>query len=186
MEPIIVPDATTPANSVISQVDRLGVQVLLVGASGPHLTIALEILERLGRRRGKASPRVVLALDPGRLDGIHTAIARGVAGLLDRECPPAQLRSAVLAVANGQDWVAASLVPLVAQPPPRAGLLTVREAQVLAELASGRDNQQVAEALGISVHTVANHVAAILRKLGATNRLEAVRIAGQRGLLAWQ
>lgn len=183
IEPIIVPDRTTPATSVVSQVDRLGVEVLLLGASGWHLPVALEILERLTRRRGVPTPRVVLTVDSGRLDGIHVAMSLGVSGLLDRECPPAQLRSAVLAVANGQDWVAASLVPLLAAAPAPAGLLTSRETQVLQALAAGRDNQQVAAALGISAHTVANHVRAILRKLGAANRLEAVSLALRRGLL---
>ena len=61
--------------------------------------------------------------------------------------------------------------------------LTTRELQVLALLAEGLPNKAIAERLDISDQTVKFHVAAILAKLGARNRTDAVRRAMRRGLV---
>jgi DNA-binding NarL/FixJ family response regulator len=61
--------------------------------------------------------------------------------------------------------------------------LTERELEVLPLLALGLPNKAVAQRLGISEHTVKFHVGAILSKLGAASRTEAVMIAARRGLL---
>lgn len=62
--------------------------------------------------------------------------------------------------------------------------LTPRELEVLARLAEGLSNKAIADALGISDQTVKFHVAAIIGKLGAANRTDAVRRAIRRGLVA--
>jgi DNA-binding NarL/FixJ family response regulator len=61
--------------------------------------------------------------------------------------------------------------------------LTAREQEVLAHVAQGMPNKAIAEALGISDQTVKFHVAAIIGKLGASNRTDAVRRAIRRGLV---
>jgi DNA-binding NarL/FixJ family response regulator len=61
--------------------------------------------------------------------------------------------------------------------------LTPREREVLAFLAEGLPNKSIAAALGISDQTVKFHVAAIIGKLGAANRTDAVRRAVRRGLV---
>lgn len=63
------------------------------------------------------------------------------------------------------------------------GILTTREMEVLGLLKDGVPTQSIAEALGISVTTVRNHIQGILRKLGAHSRLEAVSLARKRGLI---
>jgi DNA-binding NarL/FixJ family response regulator len=62
--------------------------------------------------------------------------------------------------------------------------LTPRELDVLSRLAEGLPNKAIADALGISDQTVKFHVAAIIGKLGAANRTDAVRRAIRRGLVA--
>ncbi|HLF00586.1 MAG TPA: response regulator transcription factor, partial [Anaerolineales bacterium] len=61
--------------------------------------------------------------------------------------------------------------------------LTEREKEVLKLLAQGRSNKEIAAALVISERTVKFHVSAIMGKLGAGNRTEAVSLAAQRGLV---
>lgn len=68
--------------------------------------------------------------------------------------------------------------------PPAVEPLTPRELDVLARLAEGLPNKAIADALGISDQTVKFHVAAIIGKLGAANRTDAVRRAIRRGLVA--
>jgi len=69
------------------------------------------------------------------------------------------------------------------EPPPRQRLLTPRQSEVLRHLDAGRSTRQVAELMSLSDETVRNHIRAILRKLGAHSRLEAVARARSRGLL---
>jgi DNA-binding CsgD family transcriptional regulator len=64
-----------------------------------------------------------------------------------------------------------------------AGLLTLRERQVLALVARGNSNADVARDLGVSVHTARSHVASILSKLGVGSRFAAVSVARSSGLL---
>ena len=61
--------------------------------------------------------------------------------------------------------------------------LTAREQEVLAHVAQGMSNKAIAEALGISDQTVKFHVVAVIGKLGASNRTDAVRRAIRRGLV---
>ncbi len=68
--------------------------------------------------------------------------------------------------------------------PPVFESLTAREHDVLALVAEGLPNKAIAHALGISDQTVKFHVAAIIGKLGAANRTDAVRRAIRRGLVA--
>jgi DNA-binding NarL/FixJ family response regulator len=61
--------------------------------------------------------------------------------------------------------------------------LSTREVEVLAEVAAGGANKQVADRLGVSEETVKSHMKNILVKLGASDRLQAVVIAMRRGIL---
>jgi DNA-binding NarL/FixJ family response regulator len=74
--------------------------------------------------------------------------------------------------------------PLRDEPSDMTEPMTTREREVLALLAEGLPNKAIAGTLGISDQTVKFHVAAIIAKLGATNRTDAVRRAVRRGLVA--
>lgn len=63
-------------------------------------------------------------------------------------------------------------------------MITAREKEILQHLKSGRSSRDIAGTLGISERTVKFHVGNILRKLQASNRIEAVVVAMEQGLLA--
>jgi DNA-binding NarL/FixJ family response regulator len=69
------------------------------------------------------------------------------------------------------------------QPPAGDKRLTKREREVLTLLAQGRSNKQIAAVLHVTERTAKFHVGAIMRKLDATNRTEAVALAAQQGLI---
>jgi DNA-binding NarL/FixJ family response regulator len=127
------------------------------------------------------------------------ALRAGARGALSREASFHAIAPAALAVASGH-WVldeafatvlldlaeaasgAPATIPL-APSAPIATLLSPREQQVLGLLSEGLSNRDVAARLGISRHTAKFHVNAILDKLGATTRTEAVVLAARSGLL---
>jgi DNA-binding NarL/FixJ family response regulator len=76
------------------------------------------------------------------------------------------------------------LVPLRAEgAEPVAPYLTAREREVLALLATGASTTEMRERLDVSEHTVRTHVRSVLSKLGAHSRVEALRVAHDRGLV---
>ena len=142
-------------------------------------------LERLAEVRDTGQPVVALLPD----DRYATLVwASGVRSLLLREVEAATLALALPAVARGLVICDATLVSslLPARQPPlvsSAEMLTPREQEVLQLLAEGLPNKTIADRLHISEHTVKFHVNAILGKLGAQSRTEAVVRATRLGLL---
>ncbi len=113
-------------------------------------------------------------------------------GYLLKDSETVQIAAAVRAAAAGLVVLDRSLTPLLSPPslsfsadtpppPPPGEALTPRESEVLQLMAQGLPNKIIAARLGISLHTVKFHVAAILAKLGATSRTEAVTLGARRG-----
>jgi two-component system nitrate/nitrite response regulator NarL len=110
----------------------------------------------------------------------------GALGVLLRSADGERLLAALRAVASGVAVFEPALLRtlIVARAAPGESLaLTPREAEVLNLLAEGLSNKLVADRLKISEHTAKFHVNAILTKLGAETRTEAVVLAARRGLL---
>ncbi|MEW5959239.1 MAG: response regulator transcription factor [Chloroflexota bacterium] len=115
-------------------------------------------------------------------------LAAGVAGLLLRNVQPDRLLAALQAAAHGLAVIEPELLAglprgLPLEAAPLLEDLTPREREVLHLLAEGLANKAIARRLGISEHTVKFHVNAILGKLGAQSRTEAVVRATRLGLL---
>lgn len=113
------------------------------------------------------------------------ALRAGARGVLDRGAGPDALAAALVAAAAGlaalDPELAAALLRAPAAEP--GGPLTPREREVLALVAEGLGNKAIAARLGISEHTAKFHVNAILGKLGAGSRAEAIVRAARLGLV---
>jgi DNA-binding NarL/FixJ family response regulator len=145
---------------------------------------ALE-LEHLVDLREAGQAVVVLVADVTDAVAVWTA---GVRGLLLRDVDAATLTIALPAVAQGlvvlDPTLALAVFPLrQPQPASPAEALTPRELEVLQLLAEGLPNKTIADRLHISEHTVKFHVNALLGKLGAQSRTEAVVRATRLGFL---
>lgn len=123
---------------------------------------------------------------------VYDALRAGAAGFLLKDAERSDLVRAVRAVADGQQVLAPSvtrrLVEAVVRRPGRSsevGLpqLTQREQEVLREVAKGSSNEEVATALYLGEATVRTHVSAVLQKLGVRNRVQAVIVAYETGLV---
>jgi DNA-binding NarL/FixJ family response regulator len=128
----------------------------------------------------------------------YGALRAGASGFLLKDAPPPDMLSAIRAVATGDAVVAPSVTRrLLAQfaqhlpgpelppgePDPRVESLTPRERQLLAEVARGLSNAEIAERLVLSEATVKTHVGRILGKLGLRDRVQIVVFAYENGLV---
>ena len=113
---------------------------------------------------------------------IQAALEAGVRGYVFKSATGEELIPAIHAVAAGRRWIpqnVAARLKLGSTFEP----LTVRELEVLGQLASGQANKEIADTLGISEHTTKGHLKSILGKLRVADRTQAVIAAVQRGLI---
>ncbi len=134
-----------------------------------------ELCEELRR----ASPRTRILLLSG-VGSISPAVARraGASGFVSKDLGAGEIVKAVRRVARGEEVFGD------ADGEEAAGPLSGREREVVALIAAGATNREIAERLFLSPHTVKEHTSAIYRKLGARNRAEAVKRAQRLGIIA--
>jgi DNA-binding NarL/FixJ family response regulator len=150
--------------------------------------VALGATEAPGEGRGAQERSLRQTVELARLvtgDGLGF-------GALPRDAGTEEIVAAALAVASGLTALDRTLAQEAlaglarGRPEPvndQSEPLTAREREVLQLLAQGIPNKQIAQRLSISEHTVKFHVSAIMTKLGAASRTEAVTTAARRGLL---
>ena len=126
--------------------------------------------------------KVIILTTFGSSDGIAHAIESGAAGALMKTADDAALISTIRSVAGGKTVISPDIKQLLAEDPP-IPVLTTRQAEVLQSMMRGLTNRDIAKQLGIRQDGVNEHVAAILAKIGAANRTEAVAIALRKHLL---
>ncbi|MFF1698931.1 response regulator [Streptomyces sp. NPDC058257] len=126
-------------------------------------------------------------------DYVYEALRAGASGFLLKDAPPADLISAVRVVAGGEALLAPSvtrrlITDFVKQRPRndqslRLNGLTPRETEVLALIARGLSNQEIAEHLVLAEQTVKTHIGKVLSKLDLRDRAQAVIFAYESGLI---
>jgi DNA-binding NarL/FixJ family response regulator len=174
---------------------RLDPDVVLMDVRMPGLD-GIEATRRLAASGARARVLILTTFD---LDEYaFSALRAGASGFLLKDVPPDQLTAAIRAVAFGDavvaprvtrrllDQFAHSLPDHADGPPPddpRLQELTGREREVLLELATGRTNAEIAERLVLSEATVKTHVGRILAKLDLRDRVQAVILAYELGLV---
>jgi DNA-binding NarL/FixJ family response regulator len=126
-------------------------------------------------------------------DYVFEALQAGASGFLLKNAPPEQLVDAVRVVAAGEALLAPSvtrrIIEQFARKPVEPGVqervasLTQREREVLVLLAGGKSNSELAAALFVTEGTVKTHVSSLLAKLGLRDRVQAVVLAYESGLV---
>ena len=180
-----------PLSSLDAEPEPDSADLIIATAEPSHFATTLQKLADADLFRDL--PVVLLAeiLDP---QTTTQALRMGARAVLPAELPRAQLLAALEAVSRGflvampveaETIVAASQIPASATNGVEELLepLTPREQEVLRMLALGLANKEIAARLNISEHTVKFHVAAILGKLGAASRTEAVALGIRHGLI---
>jgi DNA-binding NarL/FixJ family response regulator len=180
-----------PAITVVGTVDSPS--ALLELAKTHHIDVVLaqappgELTDWQVRRQQTAW---VLILDRVDEETSLDALRAGASAILLRTADRREIATAIRAVTNGLVVFQRQLLPALLNAEPllneqlnTSNDLTPRELEVLTAMADGASNKAIARRLGISFHTVKFHVAAILEKLDADTRTEAVMKAAQLGIV---
>jgi DNA-binding NarL/FixJ family response regulator len=149
------------------------------------LDLKLPVLDGMGvlaeLRALGTSTRVLILTSAAGPTGPTLALQAGAAGFLYKDVDPDALVRAIRSVHDGHTVLAPGAAGLVAARPGSdsrgIGALTGREREVLALLADGRSNREIARMLTVSEKTVKTHVSAILAKLGVADRTQAALLA---------
>ena len=124
---------------------------------------------------------IILTTFDGNED-IYRGLRAGAKAYLLKDTPRAELVACLRAVHNGQTVVSPELTAKLAERL-STSTLTARELEVLRLLAQGGSNKEIANTLCVAEGTIKSHIVAILRKLDATDRTQAVTLALKRGIL---
>jgi DNA-binding NarL/FixJ family response regulator len=171
---------------------RLLPDVILMDVRMPNLD-GVEATRRLVARGTESRILILTTFD---LDEyVYEAIRAGASGFLLKDVRPQELVDAIHVVAKGDALLAPSITRRLLdrfaeqapqddpKPPPQLESLTERELEVLKLVAKGWSNAELAEKLFLSETTVKTHVSSVLRKLGLRDRVQAVVMAYEAGLV---
>jgi DNA-binding NarL/FixJ family response regulator len=170
---------------------RVDPDVILMDVRMPNVD-GVEATRRLVA--GGSRARIVILKTFDLDEYVFESIRAGASGFLLKDVQPTQLVDAIRVVAAGEALLAPSVtrrlldrfahtLPGEEKPPPELASLTERELEVLKLLASGLSNAELAEHLFLSETTVKSHISSVLRKLDLRDRVQAVVLAYEAGLV---
>jgi len=179
----------------VDQVRALSPDVVLMDIRMPELD-GLEAARRILSGAPEDEAPKILMLTTFDLDEyVYEALRAGASGFLLKDTPPEQLVSAIHVIAEGEALLSPSITRRVISefvkgtgPKPQAQFprlkdLTARELEVMKAIARGLSNAEIAKELFVSETTVKTHVARILMKLGLRDRVQAVVLAYEAGVV---
>jgi DNA-binding NarL/FixJ family response regulator len=177
----------------VAEVRRLRPDVVLMDIRMPEQD-GIEATRQLLAGRGDDAPRILILTTFDLDEYVYDALRAGASGFLLKDTPPEQLVEAIRIVAGGDALLSPSVTKrvieeFVAQKRPALakprGLddLTAREREVMTLVARGLSNAEIARELWVSETTVKTHVARMLMKLGVRDRVQAVVLAYEHGVV---
>lgn len=174
----------------VTNTEALRPDVVLMDIRMPDLD-GIEATRRIVR--DESSPRILVLTTFDLDEYVYEALRAGASGFLLKDAPEDQLLAAIRVVAGGGSMFAPTVTRRLIQEfaerssraAPPAGLdeLTDREREVLVLIARGLSNAEISEHLVITEHTTKSHVSSILGKLGLRDRIQAVVLAYESGLV---
>jgi DNA-binding NarL/FixJ family response regulator len=167
--------------------------VVLMDIRMPRMD-GLEATRRTIAAGTASSPRVLILTTFDLDEYVYDALHAGASGFLLKDVPPEQLVAGIRVVAEGESLLAPTVTrrliesflndrPRAPTPTPALAELTDREQEVFALIARGFSNSEIADHLVVSGTTVKTHVARVLSKLNLRDRVQAVVLAYETGIV---
>src|SRR2546426_320699 len=192
-EDVEVVGEAADGREAVAEAQRLKPDVVLMDVRMPEMDV-IEATRRLLAEDG-AVAKVVMLTTFDMDEYVYDALRAGASGFLLKDVPPEQLVAGIRAVASGDALLAPSVTRRVIEEfvrrppasvrtlPPKLSELTTRELEVLKLIARGLSNSEIANELFVSETTVKTHVGHVLTKLDVRDRVQAVVLAYESGLV---
>ncbi|MER3544522.1 MAG: DNA-binding response regulator [Chloroflexota bacterium] len=177
------------AQEALALVTKLTPDVVLMDIGLPDLS-GIDATQEIKRRAPQAAVVALTIYEDE--EYFFKMLQAGASGYVPKRAAPEELLTAIRTAAAGEVYLYPSLAKLLVQDyltrkreaaTPAAGELTEREEEILAYLADGASNQEIAEILMISPKTVARHRENIMRKLNLHSQAELVKYAIRKGII---
>ena len=188
---------------VVGEAGDGGEALELAAASGPDVILmdvrmpnmnGIEATQEITAKSGEDGPKVLILTTFDLDEYVYEALRAGASGFLLKDSPAEQLVAGIRVVAAGDALLAPSITKRLIEdftraaappesPPAALDQLTARELEVFKLVARGMSNAEIAQSLVVSDTTVKTHVARILMKLSLRDRVQAVVLAYESGIV---
>ncbi len=162
-------------------------EVLLLDINMPEKN-GIEVLKQM--KEDQSQIKVLILTVHNEMDYLMKAVDIGVDGYILKDSESSELKKAIRAVRDGENYIQPSLIPALNSQlinrdtdKDRISLLTNRELEVLVQVANGMFNKEIATNLNISERTVKNHISNIFKKIDVSDRTQAAVFAIKNNII---
>lgn len=178
---ICVIEEASDGKDCLKKLEKCHPDVLLLDINMPEMN-GLQVLEILNENNSDV--KVLVLTVHNEVEYLLKAVEIGIEGYMLKDSDSSELKKAIFAIAQGDDFIQPSLIPMLNSKmlerdsdKEKLKALTKREYDVLKLLAVGMYNKEIATRLDISERTVKNHVSNIFKKIDVTDRTQAAVFA---------
>lgn len=162
-------------------------EVLLLDINMPEKN-GIEVLKQM--KEDQSPIKVLILTVHNEMEYLMKAVDIGVDGYILKDSESSELKKAIKAVRNGENYIQPSLIPALNSQllnrdtdKDKISLLTNRELEVLVQVANGMFNKEIATNLNISERTVKNHISNIFKKIDVSDRTQAAVFAIKNNII---
>lgn len=171
----------------LEKLEKCNPEVLLLDINMPEKN-GIDVLKQMKVDDSKV--RVLILTVHNEMDYLMKAVDIGVDGYILKDSESAELKKAIKAVRDGENYIQPSLIPALNSQllnrdtdKDKISLLTNRELEVLVQVANGMFNKEIATNLNISERTVKNHISNIFKKIDVSDRTQAAVFAIKNNII---
>lgn len=171
----------------LEKIKECNPEVLLLDINMPEKN-GIEVLKQMKAENSQI--KVLILTVHNEMDYLMKAIDIGVDGYILKDSESSELKKAIRAVKDGENYIQPSLIPALNSQllnrdtdKDRISLLTNRELEVLVQVANGMFNKEIATNLNISERTVKNHISNIFKKIDVSDRTQAAVFAIKNNII---
>lgn len=177
------------ANGVecLENLEKYNPEVLLLDINMPEMN-GIEVLKKM--KENQSAVKVLILTVHNELEYLMNAVDIGVEGYIMKDSESAELKKAIRAVRDGENYIQSSLIPALNNQlmnrdvdKDKVASLTNRELEVLVQVANGMFNKEIATNLNISERTVKNHISNIFKKIEVSDRTQAAVFAIKNNII---